>query len=79
MRYPKHLAISDDGKYLATTLGETDSILVTELGSGIQLVDASVGEVTGLAFLPGSSRLIVGSKSEQPLIIMDWESNRTPD
>ncbi len=76
MRYPKYLAISDDGKYLAATLGETDSILVTELGSGIQMTDVSVGEVTGLAFLPGSSRLIVGSKSEQPLIIMDWESSR---
>lgn len=77
-RYPEHLAISDNDKYMAVTLGETNSILITELGSGTQIAEVSIDEVTGLAFLPGSNRLIVGSKSEQPLIIVDWESSRTP-
>ena len=69
---PAHLAISDDGKLLATTLERKNSILFTEIGSGQLITEVKLDGVSSIEFLPESHRLVVGSESQNPLVVLNW-------
>lgn len=68
--YPTNLAISDDGKLLATTLARKNSIFLTEIGSGKLRAEVKLEGVSSFAFLPESHRLVVGSESQHPLVVL---------
>ncbi len=67
---PTILAISDDGKLLATTLARKNSVFLTEIDSGKLRAEVKLDGISSFAFLPESHRLVVGSESQHPLVVL---------
>lgn len=69
--WPTALALSDDGRLLATVLYGKDLVFISEIGSGQLKKVITLKGVCAIQFLPGSNQLLAGSSFQQSLVILN--------